>query len=98
MSNVTFEPGCRNNWHIHNSKFPVGQVLICVDGDGWYQKFGKEAVNYIPIWWKKSQITPNTGTEPQKTPGFLTLLFQSRMQQHQQNGARKLVTMNITLY
>lgn len=39
MSNVTFEPGCRNNWHIHNSKFPIGQVLLCVDGEGWYVSY-----------------------------------------------------------
>lgn len=44
MSNVTFESGCRNNWHVHNSKFPIGQVLICVDGESWYQEFGKEAI------------------------------------------------------
>jgi len=35
--NVTFEPGCRNNWHIHHGK---GQILICVSGRGWYQEFG----------------------------------------------------------
>lgn len=43
ISNVTFEPGCRNNWHIHHSKQPIGQVLIAVDGEGWYQGEGKEA-------------------------------------------------------
>ena len=37
-SNVTFEPGCRNNWHIHHKG---GQVLICVAGRGWYQEWGK---------------------------------------------------------
>lgn len=40
--NVTFEPGCRNNWHIHHAKTGGGQVLICVDGEGWYQEYGKE--------------------------------------------------------
>ena len=43
IANVTFEPACRNNWHIHHSKLPVGQILICVDGEGWYQEKGKEA-------------------------------------------------------
>lgn len=38
--NVTFEPGCRNNWHIHHG---CGQILICVGGHGWYQEIGKEA-------------------------------------------------------
>ena len=43
FANVTFEPSCRNNWHIHHTKYPVGQILICVDGEGWYQEEGKEA-------------------------------------------------------
>ncbi|WP_303871058.1 cupin domain-containing protein [Acetobacterium wieringae] len=38
--NVTFEPGCRNNWHIHHVG---GQILICVGGHGWYQEEGQEA-------------------------------------------------------
>lgn len=42
ISNVTFEPGCRNNWHIHHSTKGGGQVLICVEGEGWYQETGKE--------------------------------------------------------
>ncbi len=42
--NVTFEPGCRNNWHIHNAKSGGGQMLICVGGRGWYQEEGKAAV------------------------------------------------------
>ncbi len=41
--NVTFEPGCRNNWHIHTAKSGGGQILICVAGRGWYQEWGKPA-------------------------------------------------------
>lgn len=41
ISNVTFEPGCRNNWHKHNAKKGGDQVLICVDGYGYYQEEGK---------------------------------------------------------
>ena len=41
--NVTFEPGCRNNWHIHHAKSGGGQILICVAGCGWYQEEGKPA-------------------------------------------------------
>lgn len=41
--NVTFEPGCRNNWHIHHAKEGGGQMLIVVYGNGWYQEEGKEA-------------------------------------------------------
>ncbi len=40
--NVTFEPGCRNNWHIHHAKNGGGQILICVSGQGYYQEWGKE--------------------------------------------------------
>ena len=42
--NVTFEPGCRNNWHIHRAKQGGGQILICVAGRGWYREWGKEPV------------------------------------------------------
>ena len=41
--NVTFEPSCRNNWHIHHAKKGGGQILICVAGEGWYQEEGKVA-------------------------------------------------------
>lgn len=41
--NVTFEPGCRNNWHIHHASSGGGQILLCVSGRGWYQEWGKEA-------------------------------------------------------
>lgn len=44
-ANVTFEPGCRNNWHIHHGAV---QVLICVTGSGWYQEWGKPAVPLTP--------------------------------------------------
>ena len=43
LANVTFEPGCRNNWHIHHSTNGGGQLLICTAGEGWYQEEGKEA-------------------------------------------------------
>lgn len=46
--NVTFEPSCRNNWHIHHAKSGGGQLLICVGGRGWYQEEGKEAVELTP--------------------------------------------------
>ena len=36
LANVTFEPGCRNNWHIHKAKSGGGQLLICTAGEGWY--------------------------------------------------------------
>ena len=48
LANVTFEPGCRNNWHIHRAKSGGGQLLICTAGEGWYQEEGKEAVSLTP--------------------------------------------------
>lgn len=48
MANVTFEPGCRNNWHIHHAKKGGGQILICTAGYGWYQEYGKEAIELKP--------------------------------------------------
>ena len=48
LANVTFEPGCRNNWHIHHAKSGGGQLLICTAGEGWYQEEGKEAVSLKP--------------------------------------------------
>ncbi|EFZ37858.1 alkylhydroperoxidase AhpD family core domain protein [Hoylesella oralis ATCC 33269] len=45
MANVTFEPKCRNNWHIHHK---TGQILIAVGGRGWYQEWGKEPVEMKP--------------------------------------------------
>ena len=48
MFNVSFEPGCRNNWHIHHASKGGGQVLIVTSGEGWYQEEGKDAVSLEP--------------------------------------------------
>ncbi len=48
LFNVTFEPGCRNNWHIHHAKAGGGQVLICTAGVGWYQEEGKAPQELVP--------------------------------------------------
>ena len=46
--NVTFEPGCRNNWHVHHADKGGGQILVCVAGRGYYQEWGKEVVEMKP--------------------------------------------------
>ncbi len=46
--NVTFEPGCRNNWHIHHADKGGGQILVCVAGRGLYQEWGKEVHELKP--------------------------------------------------
>ena len=48
LANVTFEPGCRNNWHIHHASHGGGQILVCTAGEGWYQEEGKPAVSLVP--------------------------------------------------
>lgn len=48
LANVTFEQGCRNNWHIHKSTKGGGQLLICTAGSGWYQEEGKDAISLVP--------------------------------------------------
>ncbi len=45
VANVTFEPGCRNNWHIHHKG---GQILLCTAGRGWYQQWGEDPVMLKP--------------------------------------------------
>ena len=45
MANVTFEPGCRNHWHIHHKS---GQILLCTMGRGYYQEWGKPAQELKP--------------------------------------------------
>ncbi len=45
IANVTFEPRCRNNWHIHHKG---GQILLCTDGEGWYQEWGKPTQKLMP--------------------------------------------------
>lgn len=48
VANVTFEPGCRNNWHIHRADRGGGQILLCTSGRGWYQEWGEEARELHP--------------------------------------------------
>ena len=48
VANVTFEPGCRNNWHIHKANTGGGQILICTAGEGWYQEESKDAESLVP--------------------------------------------------
>ncbi|WP_337448824.1 cupin domain-containing protein [Corynebacterium pseudokroppenstedtii] len=45
IANVTFEPGCRNNWHVHHARRGGGQILMCTAGEGWYQEEGEAPVS-----------------------------------------------------
>ena len=48
VSNVTFEPGCRNNWHVHRASRDGGQILLVIAGRGYYQEWGEEPVELRP--------------------------------------------------
>ena len=48
LANVTFEPGCRNNWHVHHASKGGGQILVCIAGRGYYQEEGKPAQELHP--------------------------------------------------
>lgn len=48
IHNVSFEPGCRNNWHVHHATQGGGQILVCIAGKGWYQEWGKPARMLYP--------------------------------------------------
>lgn len=48
VGNVSFEPGCRNNWHVHHASEGGGQILVCVAGRGYYQEWGKDAIEMKP--------------------------------------------------
>ena len=48
LANVTFEPGCRNSWHIHEADKGGGQILVCVAGRGYYQEWGKAPLELHP--------------------------------------------------
>ncbi|WZL81460.1 cupin domain-containing protein [Vallitaleaceae bacterium 9-2] len=48
MFNVTFEPGCINDWHIHHALEGGGQILLCIAGEGWYQQEGQKAQSLKP--------------------------------------------------
>ena len=48
IGNVTFEPGCRNNWHVHHAAKGGGQILLVTAGRGYYQEWGKEAQELHP--------------------------------------------------
>ena len=48
VGNVTFEPRCRNNWHIHHADKGGGQMLMVTAGEGWYQEWEKQAIRLKP--------------------------------------------------
>ena len=67
VANVTFEPACRNNWHIHHKG---GQILLCTAGRGYYQEWGKPARELHPGDVVSIPRRSSTGTGPPRTAGL----------------------------
>lgn len=72
IGNVTFEPGCRNNWHIHQASQSGGQILLCTGGRGWYQEWGRNPENSMLVMWSISPQASSTGMAQPKTVGSST--------------------------
>lgn len=68
ISNVTFEPGCRNNWHSHTG----GQLLLVTAGRGYYQERESLPVSCGRVTWSRFRPMSSTGTEQLRTVGFRT--------------------------
>ena len=86
VSNVTFEPGCRNNWHIHRATKGGGQMLIGVAGRGWYQ------YRFFPVQSSTFRQMSNTGMELQQTVGLLIWPLKYRAKTPLTNGWNQLRT------
>ena len=89
LANVTFEPGCRNNWHIHHAKNGGGQILICTAGEGWYQEEGKPAVSLMPAWLSLSRQRSSIGTALKRTVGSATSQWKCRVRQLLMSGVKR---------
>ena len=66
IGNVTFEPGCRNNWHIHHAKSGGGQILLCTAGRGYYQEIAPDVEHWhgaAPDSWFSHVAVEVPGTE-----------------------------------
>ena len=74
--NVTFEPGCRNNWHVHKAEKGGGQMLVGVAGRGWYQEEGKPAVEILPGTVVPIPPNLNHSHGPAKDSWFAHLAFE----------------------
>ena len=77
LANITFEPACRNNWHIYHATKGGRQILVCTAGYGWYQEEGKEAVSLAP------------GMELKKIHALVIQLLKYLVKLHLMNGVNQ---------
>ena len=92
IGNVTFEPGCRNNWHIHHAQKGGGQILLCTAGRGWYQEWGKPAQPLHPGDVVKIPPGSSTGTARRRTAGLRTFRSRCRARRPATNGWSRWMT------
>lgn len=90
--NVTFEPGCRNNWHIHHASKGGGQVLVCVDGEGWYQEEGSPPSACSPATWWRFPRTSSIGMAPLPIAGSATSPSSTQARMRATNGSNLWTT------
>lgn len=93
IGNVVFEPGCRNNWHIHHNG---GQILLVTGGHGWYQEWGQPARPLIAGDVVNIPLTPNTGMAQPKTAGLPILRWRFLLRERQMSGWNPWMRRNIT--
>ena len=84
--NVTFEPGCRNNWHIHHADKGGGQIFICVAGRGYYQEWGKDIIEMNLETVSIFLSVLSTGMVQRRIAGFLILQLKFREKMDPMNG------------
>ncbi len=95
IGNVTFAPGCRNNWHIHHASKGGGQILLCTGGRGWYQEEGQPARALRAGTWSISQQASNTGMGRKRTAGSSIWQWRSQGKAPAMNGVSRSAMRNI---
>lgn len=96
IGNVTFAPGCRNNWHIHHASKGGGQILLCTGGRGWYQEEGAaRPARCVPGTWSISQQASNTGMGRKRTAGSSIWQWRSQGKAPAMNGVSRSAMRNI---
>ena len=95
IGNVTFAPGCRNNWHIHHASKGGGQILLCTGGRGGTQGKGSPPARCVPGTWSISQQASNTGMGRKRTAGSSIWQWRSQGKAPAMNGVSRSAMRNI---
>ncbi len=95
IGNVTFAPGCRNNWHIHHASKGGGQILLCTGGWGGTKRKGSPPARCVPGTWSISQQASNTGMGRKRTAGSSIWQWRSQGKAPAMNGVSRSAMRNI---